>query len=116
MVSCSDPIVIDDAPSIKMDTKREHAEIRKRSEICFQAFTEISHSAQAQHEGGTYDHVTSGLNDTFSRFRLWISNIGVFADDQLSLDYRVREAGVIKELFLGQLEIIECRLLQCTPY
>ncbi|KAG6368270.1 hypothetical protein INS49_002473 [Diaporthe citri] len=95
-----------------MTTKREHAEIRKRSEICFQSFTEISHSAQVQRGGGTYDHVISGLIDTFSRFRLWISNIGVFADDQLSLDYRVREVGEIKELFLGQLGIIECRLLQ----
>ena len=54
-----------------------------------------------------------GLQDEFGRFKLWTSNIGVFAELHSSLDFRLREFSDIKEPFLRQLATIESRLRQC---
>ena len=52
------------------------------------------------------------LDDELDRFMLWTSNIGVFADVNQSLDFRLQEIPDVVELFLKQLEIISCRLDQ----
>lgn len=57
--------------------------------------------------------VEKGLQDEFVRFKLWSANIGVFAVAQASLDFRVRELADVRELFLRELNTVECRLEQC---
>jgi hypothetical protein len=57
--------------------------------------------------------VKNSFQDEFVRFKLWASNIGVFADVHASLDFRVRELPDVAEMFLRQLDTIECRLDQC---
>lgn len=39
----------------------------------------------------------SDLCDEFEQFRIWARNIGVFASDNASLDYRLREASEVKD-------------------
>lgn len=39
----------------------------------------------------------SDLCDEFEQFRIWARNIGVFASDNASLDYRLREAFEVKD-------------------
>jgi hypothetical protein len=59
------------------------------------------------------------LEDEYIRFKLWAYNIGVFAEVQLSLDYRIRELPEVKDQFLGHLDTIESRLDQSAlmrPY
>lgn len=56
------------------------------------------------------------LQDEFVRFKLWESNIGVFADVHASLDFRLREIPDVAELFVRQLATIEERLQQGTYY
>ena len=62
---------------------------------------------------GILDELETRLSNEFARFNLWASNIGVFAEVQLSLDFRVREEPELKDSFLGHLDIIEGQLLQC---
>jgi hypothetical protein len=38
----------------------------------------------------------SDLRDGFEQFRVWAKNIGVFATDNLSLDFRLKEATDVK--------------------
>lgn len=45
-----------------------------------------------------------------SRFNLWASNIGVFAERHASLDYRLRTLPTVKAAIEGNLEIL-CRHL-----
>ncbi|KAL7945745.1 hypothetical protein V8C42DRAFT_352759 [Trichoderma barbatum] len=54
----------------------------------------------------------NGLLDEFGRFKLWTSNIGVFAALHSSLDYRLRDVSDIKDSFSRQLATIENRLQQ----
>lgn len=44
------------------------------------------------------------LRDEFQQFQLWSKNIGVFASDHRSLDYRLREARDVKEGILSLLQ------------
>lgn len=116
-IASTPAVTMNNLPHLTIYPQRDDdAQIRQKSETCFKLFTEISHFCHGQHGNEIENGVTSGLDDKFSRFRLWISSIGVFARDHLSLDYRVREADEVKDLFLDQLGIIECRLLQCMSY
>ncbi|KAI1085196.1 hypothetical protein F5B20DRAFT_575666 [Whalleya microplaca] len=54
----------------------------------------------------------NSLQDGLSRFKLWAFNIGVFADYQMSLDFRIRYLADVQELFSIQLDKIERRLCQ----
>lgn len=56
--------------------------------------------------------IQNTFQDELSRFKLWASNIGVFADVHASLDFRIRELPDVAELFLRQLDTIKCRLNQ----
>lgn len=46
----------------------------------------------------------SDLRDEFEQFRMWARNIGVFASDNASLDYRLREAFEVKHGVLALLQ------------
>lgn len=85
--------------------------IRSRSEECFKLFDRCCTSL----EDDDFELTKDGLRDEFARFRLWLSGIGVFADVQLSLDFRVREIPELRDLFLNHLDTIYCRLTQRKP-
>jgi hypothetical protein len=88
--------------------------IRERATGCFQLFKDCLKSytpAEARQQHDT-QAVKDSIEDEFARFRLWLSNIGVFADTQLSLDFRVREIPDLRDLFLKHLDTIDCRLNQ----
>lgn len=63
----------------------------------------------------TDENVQDNLHDELVRFKLWESNIGVFAHVHASLDFRLRDVPDVAELFLRQLDTIEQRLQQGTP-
>ncbi|KAH0526242.1 hypothetical protein TsFJ059_009591 [Trichoderma semiorbis] len=82
--------------------------IRERATTCVDLF---SHAILllAQTESSEDQN---GLLDEFGRFKLWTSNIGVFADLHSSLDYRLREFDDIRDSFTRQLITTESRLQQ----
>ncbi|KKO99136.1 hypothetical protein THAR02_08748 [Trichoderma harzianum] len=82
--------------------------IRERATTCVDLFSQaILLLAQTE---SSEDH--NSLLDEFSRFKLWTSNIGVFADLHSSLDYRLRDFNDIKDSFTRQLITVESRLQQ----
>ncbi|KAF2805712.1 uncharacterized protein BDZ99DRAFT_396002, partial [Mytilinidion resinicola] len=79
------------------------------SERCFKLFSQGPNTVSLlPHDNAS--RVKASFEDEFARFKLWASNIGVFAEVHASLDFRVRELPEVKELFLRQLDTIECRL------
>lgn len=92
----------------------DNVTIREQARGCFQLFKDclascIPPETRKQHDTQA---VKDSIEDEFARFRLWLSNIGVFADTQLSLDFRVREIPDLRDLFLKHLDTVECRLNQ----
>ncbi|KAL5085404.1 hypothetical protein Trisim1_010631 [Trichoderma cf. simile WF8] len=82
--------------------------IRERATTCVDLFSQaVLLLAQTE---SSEDH--NSLLDEFSRFKLWTSNIGVFADLHSSLDYRLRDFIDIKDSFTRQLITVESRLQQ----
>jgi hypothetical protein len=61
--------------------------------------------------GTLYQDTLQGERD---RFSLWASNIGVFAEFQSSLDFRVREMDDIKGSIISQLAMISSHLTRLT--
>ena len=53
----------------------------------------------------------SDLRDEFEQFRVWSNNIGVFASDHGSLDYRLREAGEVKNGIVALLNSLHSDLV-----
>lgn len=88
--------------------------IRKIASRCLHLFAQKIDSSRSLHGPDTNERTQSTLQDEFVRFKLWQSNIGVFADVQASLDFRLREIPDVSELFLRQLYTIEERLGQGT--
>ncbi|KAK4059625.1 hypothetical protein Trihar35433_10672 [Trichoderma harzianum] len=82
--------------------------IRERATTCVDLFSQAI-LLLAQTESSEDQN---GLLDEFSRFKLWTSNIGVFADLHSSLDYRLRDFNDIKDSFTRQLITVESRLQQ----
>lgn len=82
--------------------------IRERATTCVDLFSQavliVSQTESSDDQ--------NGLLDEFGRFKLWVSNIGVFADLHSSLDYRLRDFNDIKGSFTRQLITIESRLQQ----
>ncbi|KAL6695167.1 hypothetical protein J3F84DRAFT_400021 [Trichoderma pleuroticola] len=82
--------------------------IRERAATCVDLFSQVvlllSQTESSEDQ--------NGLLDEFGRFKLWTSNIGVFADLHSSLDYRLRDFDDIKDSFTRQLITVENRLQQ----
>jgi hypothetical protein len=53
------------------------------------------------------------LFDEHARLSLWSSNIGVFAEVQFSLDFRIRDETDLQQAFIGHLETIEYQMNIC---
>lgn len=86
--------------------------IRKVSSRCLRLFAQNLETATSLDR--TDERIKGTIQDEFVRFKLWESNIGVFADVHASLDFRLREIPDVAELFLRQLDTIEERLDQGT--
>jgi hypothetical protein len=54
--------------------------------------------------------VAEFLDTECGRFRIWADGIGVFAGGHASLDYRLRDSPPVKDLLLGQLNIVRKHL------
>ena len=53
------------------------------------------------------------LFNEHARLSLWSSNIGVFAEIQSSLDFRIRDETDLQQAFIGHLETIEYQMNIC---
>ena len=58
----------------------------------------------------------SDLRDDFEQFRVWANNLGVFATDNSSLDYRLREATEIRNGIVALLKSLETDLSQSEEF
>jgi hypothetical protein len=52
------------------------------------------------------------LQEEYDRFLLWVSGVGVFAELQLSLDFRLREMDDVRLSIIAQLTIISTHLMR----
>lgn len=55
------------------------------------------------------------IDEQFVRFRVWYTNLGVFADGNASLDYRLRDCDEIRSLLLQLLHTLQRNLDLSTP-
>ena len=63
----------------------------------------------------------SDLRDDFEQFRVWAKNLGVFATDNLSLDFRLREAADVRSSIVSLLrgnaiDLADCKLFQTSRF
>lgn len=82
------------------------ATIRDGAEACLELFDKFYSMSSARSDPTLF----AAVQDQFQRFKIWSSNIGVFAEVQASLDFRVRDFDDIRETFLSHLKVIESRL------
>ncbi|KAF2455839.1 hypothetical protein BDY21DRAFT_61825 [Lineolata rhizophorae] len=52
------------------------------------------------------------VEELFARFNIWADNLGVFASEHASIDYRLRDSPEVRELIVGQLQKIQSHLEQ----
>jgi hypothetical protein len=56
----------------------------------------------------------TNFKDQLARFNSWAANIGVFADIQASLDYRLRDSPKVASMIVGVLEGLKSKLERGT--
>lgn len=56
------------------------------------------------------------VRDQIARFNTWGANIGVYASERASLDYRLRDSKDVRIMVLGVLESLEHKISRGTPY
>lgn len=61
------------------------------------------------------DEGTQRIEDQYGRFNIWAGNIGVFADDHASLDYRLRESAKADHFMKELLDGLQLLLRQGMP-
>lgn len=101
---------------INSDSNKEY-DIQQTAELCRIDFVDILAavdrdkimieripSLYVQAPGAKPVVTVSDLPDEFEQFRIWVENIGVFASDQESLDYRLRDALDVKEGIVSLLQ------------
>lgn len=82
------------------------SDIAERTACCLEMFQNLAFASDFEYGAS----VSRGFRDQLDSFKLWASNIDVFAEVQLSLDFRVRELPDVKRLFMRHLRTIESRL------
>lgn len=101
--------------------------IRKQTQLClglFSAGTEALQGYRLQNfddepvsidplNGDSLRTLEIALFDEHARLSLWSSNIGVFAEVQFSLDFRIRDEPDLQQAFIGHLETIEYQMHIC---
>ena len=80
--------------------------IRNGAELCIDLFDQLRTITSIRSD----PTILAAVQDQYQRFKIWSSNIGVFAELHASLDFRIREHDDIRETFLGNLKVIESRL------
>jgi hypothetical protein len=93
-----------------MDERDTEHEVQQTASLCRTSFTTIFAAIGTnkliverisqifyQRPGEQPIFTLSDLRDEFEQFQIWAENIGVFASDHASLDYRLREAPDVKE-------------------
>ena len=118
---------------VNSDSDKEY-DIQQKAELCHAGFVNII--AAVQRDKTVIERIPSlfvqtpgekpiltafDLRDEFDQFRIWAENIGVFASDHESLDYRLREASDVKEGIVSLLQSLRTDLeegiaprLSCT--
>ena len=69
-----------------------------------------------QHAGQSPLLTIPDLCDDFEQFRVWTRNLGVFATDNSSLDFRLREANEVRGGVVSLLQSLSSDLSQCVTY
>ena len=90
---------------IQRDSKQAKASIHQRLPLLFH-----------QRRGQKPVLTLSDLRDDFEQFRVWAKNLGVFATDNSSLDYRLREAGEVRSGIISLLGSMQTDLRESTPF
>ena len=81
-------------------------------ENSWNVFARISSLASSQLTPDT-TFTPADFNDEYEQFRVWTKNLGVFATDQASLDYRLREAEHVKGNLVSLLRRLLSHLRGC---
>lgn len=63
--------------------------------------------------GMLYGHQPQWTEDQLARFKMWISNLGVFENGHASTDYRLRDHSDVLKLVTQQLEVLKINLEKC---
>lgn len=98
--------------------------IRKQTQLCMGLFSAGSEALQNYRlqsveastnllNGDSLRTLVTALLDEHARLSLWSSNIGVFAEVQFSLDFRIRDEPDLQQAFIGHLEAIEYQMNIC---
>jgi hypothetical protein len=76
---------------------------------CLGSFESCITKTTETKEGKEID-IAEFLDTECGRFRIWADGIGAFAGGHASLDYRLRDSPPVKDLLLGQLNIVRKHL------
>lgn len=101
--------------------------IRKQTQLCMGLFSagtealqnyrlrsvEANQASKDPLEDESIRTLETELFDEHARLSLWSSNIGVFAEVQFSLDFRIRDETDLQQAFIGHLETIEYQMNIC---
>lgn len=99
------PDMVDSSLHVDPGSPGRPRSISSWAHICDKLFREL------WHKESLFQDILQAERDKFS---LWASNIGVFAELQLSLDFRLRDLDDIKSSIVAQLIIISSHLTRLT--
>lgn len=63
-----------------------------------------------------FEHQPQWSEDQLARFKLWIANLGVFANGHASIDYRLRDHPNVLSLITQQLNVLKVNLEKRTYF
>jgi hypothetical protein len=78
-------------------------DIRAAAQDCVDRFHLLIGTETEIHSNNEADdtfHDVIRIEDQFARFKMWAGNIGAFAEDHASLDYRLRDSEETKQFML----------------
>ena len=91
----------------------DRPDLRTSSKIILELFQNLTEALQdSSSPDYRHDMPIRDLDNEFQRFRLWASNLGVFALGHASLEYRFRDASALKSWALDALNEILDQLRQ----
>lgn len=77
---------------------------------CLQAFAQVQRSLSTTSADFSTQISSSALQDEVGRLRVWAANIGALQKGHSSLDYRLREASLVRENVLKLLKELHSAL------
>lgn len=91
----------------------EDTSISSVAHRCERTFDKCLHNTPQGFTDKDKAELLAGLDDQSARFNIWASNLGVFAADHASLDYRLRDSQTVQSLMVDQLRMLETYLEEC---